>query len=350
MSAQEGGRLVDRQRADLGDGPAAHRHGQADRLEAAALARGARDLAHEALETLAAGVGLGLAVPALDVAAHPLELGVVGALPAVAVGGDDVHLGRVAVEQRLARLGRQLLPGGVQVEAELLTQRTHQPEEVVGDMGLAPRLDGTLAEGGLGVGHHEVGVDLHPGAEAVALGARAERGVERERPWLELVGVDRVVVGARHLLGELQLAARVLRRQVDEVEDDQAAGQAQRGLHGVGQAALGRRLHGEPVDDHLDGVLLLLVELGGVVERVGLAVDADPREPVGLQLPEELDVLALAAADHRGEHLEPPPLLEGEHAVDDLLGRLPLDRARRRRGSAAGRRARRAGAGSRRPR
>ena len=44
------------------------------------LQAGHGHLAHEALEPLAAGVGLGLAVPALDVGADALELGVVGAL------------------------------------------------------------------------------------------------------------------------------------------------------------------------------------------------------------------------------------------------------------------------------
>ena len=87
-----------------------------------------------------------------------------------------------------------------------------------------------------------------------------------------------------------------------------------------------RLLDREPVDHHLDGVLLLLVERRRVVERVDLAVDPGPGEALGLQLPEQLDVLALAAADDRREHLEPGALLEGHHPVDDLLRRLPLDR------------------------
>ena len=81
--AQVGGGLVDRQRADLGDvlaalvlGAEGDRH--RDGLEAAPPARRAGHLAHEALEALPAGVGLGLAVPALDVGADALERGVVG--------------------------------------------------------------------------------------------------------------------------------------------------------------------------------------------------------------------------------------------------------------------------------
>ena len=233
--------------------------------------------------------------------------------------------------------------GRVEVEAELLAEGVHQLEEVVGDVGLAPRLQRALPQRRGRVGHDQLGVDLHPGAEAAALGAGAERRVERERARLELVGVDGVLVGAGHPLAEPQLARRVLGRQVDEVEHHQPAGQVERGLDGVGEPALRRALDREPVDDDLDRVLLLLVELGRVVERVGLAVDPGPGEALGLQLPEQLDVLALAAADDRRQHLEPLPLLEGQHLVDDLLRRLPLD------GRAAGGAVRAAGPGVEQP-
>ena len=126
-----------------------------------------------------------------------------------------------------------------EVEAELLPERRHQLEEVVGDVGLAPGLDRTLAQRRRGVGHDQLGVDLHPGAEAVAVGAGAERRVERERPRLELVGVDRVLVGAGHPLAEPLLAAGVLLGQVDEVDQHQPAGEVERGLDRVGQPSLG---------------------------------------------------------------------------------------------------------------
>ena len=124
---------------------------------------------------------------------------------------------------------------------------------------------------------------------------------------------------------------------------DQPAGEAERGLDRVGQPALGRRLDREPVDDHLDGVLLLLVQLGRLGELVGLAVDPGPAEALGLQAAEQVDVLALAAADHRREHLEAGALVELEHPVDDLLRRLPRDRR------AADRAVRPAGAGEEQP-
>jgi hypothetical protein len=73
-------------------------------------------------------------------------------------------------------------------------------------------------------------------------------------------------------------------------------------------------------------VLLLLVERRRLGEEVGLPVDPGTGEPLGLELAEEVDVLPLAATDHRGEHLEPGALLELHDPVDDLLGGLPRDR------------------------
>ena len=152
------------------------------------------------------------------------------------------------------------------------------------------------------------------------------------------------------MLGEQPLAVRVVLGQVDEVEDDQAAAEAERGLDGVGEPALGGCLDREPVDDHLDGVLLLLLQRRRLGERVDDAVDPGPAVALGLQLAEQVDVLALALADDRGEHLEPGALVELEHPVDDLPAASAGRSVGRRPGSAAGRPGRRAGAGSRRPR
>ena len=73
------------------------------------------------------------------------------------------------------------------------------------------------------------------------------------------------------------------------------------------------------------------------------AVDAGAGVALGLQLLEQLGVLALAAADDGGEHLEPGALLKLEHPVHDLLRGLPGDRA------AADRAVRLAGAGVQQP-
>ena len=65
---------------------------------------------------------------------------------------------------------------------------------------------------------------------------------------------------------------------------------------------------------------------GGSVSGYDHAVDPGPGEALGLQVAEQVGVLALAAAHHRREHLEPGALVELEDAVDDLLRRLARDR------------------------
>ncbi len=180
-------------------------------------------------------------------------------------------------------------------------------------------------ERGAGVRDDQLRVDLHARAEPVAGGAGAERGVERERPRLELVGLDVVLVGTRHPLGEAHLLVWVLLVQIDEVEQHQPGGEVEGSLDRVRQPALGGRLRGQPVDHHLDGVLPLFVQLGWLGQLDRVAVDAGAAEALRLQAPEQLDELALAAPDHRREHLEAGALLELQDAVDDLLGGLALD-------------------------
>ncbi len=266
--AQELVALADREPAHVGDRPATDEHRQRLGLEPGAVAHRAGHLAHVALVAVPAPVGVGLVVPALHERDRALEAGVVAAHPAVAVPVLDVHLVVEAVQHRGLGPGRQLAPRRVHADLEVLGERLEQPLEVLaGRRPGRPRRDRALAQRLLVVGHDQLGVDLEAGAEAGALGAGAERRVERERARLELVHRQRVLVGAGQPLGEPALAVLGLLRQVDEVEDDQAAGQPQRGLDRVGQPALGRGLDAEPVDHDVDRVLVLLVELGRLGER-----------------------------------------------------------------------------------
>ena len=106
-----------------------------------------------------------------------------------------------------------------------------------------------------------------------------------------------------------------------------ALGEAQRGLERVGEPALDAGAAHEPVDDHLDGVVLVagqpLAACRAEVDE--LAVDPGAGEALLRELLEQALVLALAAAHDRREHLEARALLELEHAVDDLLRRLAGD-------------------------
>ena len=208
---------------------------------------------------------------------------------------------------------------------------------------MRPRGDGALGEGEVVVGDDELGVDLELGADAGALGAGAERAVERERARLDLVHRQRVVVGAGHLLGEAALALGVACVAVDELDDDDAAGQAERGLDRVGEPPLGRGV-GAPLATSRSTTtsmvcLTCFSSFGGSVSADDLAVDPGPGEALGLELGEEVDVLALAGPDDGGEDLEAGALGQLEEPVDDLLRALPGDRL------AADRAVRAAGAG-----
>ena len=114
---------------------------------------------------------------------------------------------------------------------------------------------------------------------------------------------------------------------------------------------LAARLDREPVDDHLDGVLLLLLQLSAA-----RSAGARRRRPGPGSSP-------WSAARGTGRRTRPcaprttgastwnrVPSAHLEHPVDDLLRGLPGDRLARRSGSAAGRCGRRAAGGSRRPR
>ncbi len=135
-----------------------------------------------------------------------------------------------------------------------------------------------------------------------------------------------MLVGAREALGVAALAPGVVIRQVDEVDRDHPGRQLQRGLHRIGEPSPDGRLGGQPVDHHVDRVLLLLVEHGRAGERMHLPVDADAGEALAEQLGEQIVILALAAAHDRGQDLEAGALLQPQQPVHDLLRRLAADR------------------------
>ena len=342
------GAVGHRERTDLGDRAVAQalvpqRHREDLRLEPRPAARRARHVAHVALVALAGAVGLGLVEPALEERHDALERRVVRALAAVAVAVAHVHLVVRAVQHGLLHPRRELAPRRVHAEADLLGERGEQPGEVLGGLADGPGRDGAVGERELVVGHQQLRVDLLLDAQAGARGARAVGRVEGEGAGLEVVHLELVAVRAGHPLGEAALAVRVVLGEVDELEDDDALAETQPGLDRVGEALLGARLHRQAVDHDRDVVLLLLLQRRRLGQRMDRAVDQHAGVALPLELAEQVDVLALAAADDRREHLEAPARLHVEHLVDDLLGRLLRDDL------AARRAVRRAGAGVEQP-
>jgi hypothetical protein len=307
----------------LGDGAAVDEHRQRRRVEPRTTARGARDLPHVLLVPVPCVVGLGLRVLALDVLDGTLEAGAVLALAAEPVLVLHHDLVVLAVQGGLAGAVGQLAPGRGEVEAELGGESLEQTGPVFeGRRAERPRRDGTLGEAQVRVGDHQLLVDLELAADTRAGGARAEGVVEGERARLDLVDRERVLVGARQVLGEGVEALLVVLGQVDELGQDAAVGELERRLHGVREALLDAALDDEAVDDDLDGVLVLLAQLRRIAELDELAVH--PRAGIALrgQLLEEVDELALARPHDGGEDLEAGALVELEQLVDDLLRRL----------------------------
>ncbi|CAB5028858.1 unannotated protein [freshwater metagenome] len=189
-----------------------------------------------------------------------------------------------------------------------------------------PGGDGPLAHGDLGVGNHQLGVDFEHGAKARAVVARAVGRVERKVAGRELLE-GLAVARASQVLGEddglrLNLAFGALARQ--DLDFGHAFGQPERRLHRLGQPAVDAVAQHQPVDHDADGVHVVAteIEVHRRTELDQLAVDHGPSEALRCEVGQQRVVGALAAPHHRCEHLEARALREGEHAVDDLLGRL----------------------------
>src|SRR6185436_19401323 len=263
------------------------------------LARAAQLLAEVAAVPLPHHLGRGLLQALLDRVDHAGEAHRPRSA-AVLAGPGDLHALLARAEQDdLALAGRQVLPRLVQRDAELARhgRRDVRRPALVAPSAIAPRFDGAVADRQLGVGDDQVGVDLHAGAETVAVDAHAQRAVERERLRRQLGQPDAAVgTGARFAVGALARLA------LDRHDHRTAAGLHRR-LDRIGQARAIARVDADAIDHDLDGVLLLLVEGGDVLQPLDQAVDAHAREARLARLLEHLAELTLAVlglARHQG--------------------------------------------------
>ena len=320
---EEGASLRDGHVGELGDRLVADTHGQDLGAQARTVARRAGNLTHVGVELLRDGRGLGFLALTLDVLDSALKSRRVGALATPAVAELDRDLVVLAVEDSVLDLLRQGLPRGAHREAQFLGEGLEELLVVLEVR--VPGNDRAVGEGDFLVGDDQLGVDLEAEAEARAIRAGAVGCVEGEGARLDLVEHERVVVGARTLLGKAAATLRIVGIQVDAVDDDEAIRQAQGGLDGIGQTLAHALANDEAVDDDLDCVLELLLQLGGVLEADHLIVDDRARVALRAQLVDEVLVLALTAAHDRGEHLKSCALIHGAYTVDDLLGGLGLD-------------------------
>ena len=286
--------------AELEDVAPGDRHRQALGLEPGPPAGRAGHLAHVALDGLPGVIGLGLGVAAGQPRHHAFVVGVVAADPPVAVAVLDVNLAVARPEEHQLLVGLlQVLPRGRHGEGVGRRQRLEHPAEVLAAPA-GPGGDGALLDGLLRVADHQLGVDLEPGPQPVAVGAGPVGRVEAEVARGQLVERQPARRTGQMLAeGERVVLQRRLVIPSDQLYLGYPLGQAQRGLQRVGEAPLDPVPLDQAVHHHLDGVDLVPGQLGRVGQLVHLAVDARPGEALSGQLLEQALVLALAAADDR---------------------------------------------------
>ncbi len=321
----EGPGVAEAQLADIRNARLVDAYGEHLGLQTGAVADRAGHLAEVFAPALALRVGFRLQVLPFDVRHDALEAGGVAHFAAVAVLPLDPDLEVVAAQDRVLHLVAQLAPRGVEGEVQVAGE-PGKKLLVVLEQALAlgrPRQHDAVGDAEFRVAEEEVGVDGHPGAEAGALGAGAERRVEGERARFDLGQLHRVVVRAGELLGVVLPGLVALA--VDVVDLDQAVGELERGLQRVGQPAEQFGAGDETVDDDRNVVLELLLQgrrfveldLGAVDDRAGVAP--------GRELLEQVDELALLLRDDRAEHLVSNAGLQLHQLVGDLLHGLRLD-------------------------
>ncbi len=315
-------RVLDGEPRQLDDAHAADAHRAALGLEPLA-ATGVAGLVREVAHVIAPHrLGARRLHPAVELVHDALELDPPGA---------GVRRGLRAEEDDVAVVLGQLRPGQVEVDleraGEVLDELEGPPLAALHPA--RPRLDRALADRERRVGDDEVGVHLGARTEALAVGARAERRVEREALRRELAeaeaaGVAGVQLGeeAIVLLVLLGVARPDLLLLVGVRDDERALALAQRRLDRVGQPGADPLLHDEAIHHELDVVLQLLVEHEPLGQLVDHPVHAHAREAALREVDDELPVLALAVLDERGEQEDAGVLGVLEDRLHDLLRRL----------------------------
>jgi hypothetical protein len=273
---------------------------------------------HVLLDLAAHELRIGFAVATLEHGqdALPLPLPRVGRLPALEL--EFELLLAAPLQDHPARPLRQPAPARGERELHRRGQRAQHLQPPGARAGLEER-QGAGVDRALGIDHHLVGIDSHQRAEARAGRTGAVGTVEGEQPRRDL-GQAGAAFGAGEMLRERLFGQPLRRRQ------HQAGAHLERGLERIGEPLLEPRTDHQAVDEHVDRMLLLLVERRRLAREIDDgAVDARPHEALARHLGELLLVLALLATHVGRVEMEPRPLGVSEQAVDHLLHRLRPD-------------------------
>ena len=313
--------IPDTHGAKIHNAHATHGHSQGNVRQSLAFTHRAGSGGHTFLQLFPGSVGLGFPEAAADVVQDALE-GLLQHTHAVApVIGHTDFFSLGAVKNHIQRLFGKLLHRNGQGKVIFLGQgfKIH-PEYRVGS-GAVPAggLNGTLEDGFVLIGNHQLRVGNQPEAQAGTGGAGTCRVVEREHPGFQLRHTDAAVLTGV-VLGKAQLL--ILVRQVDH---HQSAGMGAGGFDGVRQTAALPLPDYQPVYHQLDGMLLVLFTGDGLVQIVLNPVHPDTDKAALSGILKDLGMLTLLPPNHRRIDNEAGSLSQGLDPVHNLVHRLPLD-------------------------
>ncbi len=184
--------------------------------------------------------------------------------------------------------------------------------------GPAAGLQPAFADGEAFVWDDVLGVNAHEHPQARALFAGPERVVEGEHPGGQLVHAD-AVLWAGVVLGECDVLS------VNHIDNHNAPSEPGRHLNGVCQPGADVCLDHQPVHHNFHCVLLVLVQGDGLVQIIKDTIHPGP-DKAGLPGSVKLLLMgALAAPDHRSQHLYLGFFFQGQHLVHNLVHSLLLD-------------------------
>ena len=282
------------------------------RLQAGAVAGGARPHRQILRQALAHHARLGLPVTPLHVRDHALEAVLARHRVATLVHIAEIDAFRAGTVQDgvLVLLG-QPLERAVNVEAVVARQRAEHVEVV--HVAPIPAADRAFGQVEVRLRDHEIRVEILLHAQAVACRTGAGRVVEREHARFQLADA---VAACR--AGETTAEGEILAFGIHETHHRDVLALLQSGLEGLRQPLLGALANAQAIHHRLDRVLLVLVQRRRMIEAGDDAVDAGADEAAGNQLGEHVLVLALALADHRREHHDAFAFRQAQHLVHHL--------------------------------
>src|SRR5262249_46570723 len=218
-----------------------------------------------------------------------------------------------AAQNRLAHFGGNSLPG--LVETELVVRRDAVENRLhVVDGG--PWRDGAVRDGQVFVLHDQLWIEIHDRADARALGTSTVRTVEREHSRCDF-RVGNAALDAGKALAEVnRLVALLL---IEPLDLEQVLAVFERDFEGVAESFFDARPNRQPIDQHFNGMTLVLVEDRLLAQLVELAVDFRAHETSTAQIRQFLAILALAVAHDGRKYVEARTLGPRHDAIADLL-------------------------------